>query len=116
MHPKSDKVKLVTFLAHPTGAHLRFRYDGLCPSRGERSKASEPRTKYREYNKKRIPEKRVFFFWRTRQDLNLQPSESESDALSSCATGTLNAVECTAFVISKNYLSSSSSFLTITFI
>ena len=27
------------------------------------------------------------FFWPTRQDLNLRPSESESDALSSCATG-----------------------------
>ena len=26
-------------------------------------------------------------FWPTRKDLNLRPSESESDALSSCATG-----------------------------
>ena len=27
------------------------------------------------------------FFWPARKDLNLRPSESESDALSSCATG-----------------------------
>ena len=30
---------------------------------------------------------RMAFFWPTRKDLNLRPSESESDALSSCATG-----------------------------
>ena len=29
----------------------------------------------------------LFRFWPTRKDLNLRPSESESDALSSCATG-----------------------------
>ena len=28
-----------------------------------------------------------FLFWPTRKDSNLRPSESESDALSSCATG-----------------------------
>ena len=31
--------------------------------------------------------KLVEFFWPTRKDSNLRPSESESDALSSCATG-----------------------------
>ena len=29
----------------------------------------------------------AFCFWPTRKDSNLRPSESESDALSSCATG-----------------------------
>ena len=34
---------------------------------------------------------RIILIWCTRQDLNLQPSESESDALSSCATGAKSA-------------------------
>ena len=39
-------------------------------------------------SKKRESTARVFSrFWPTRKDSNLRPSESESDALSSCATG-----------------------------
>ena len=33
------------------------------------------------------PDKRGLLVWPTRKDSNLRPSESESDALSSCATG-----------------------------
>ena len=36
---------------------------------------------------KKTPTRSVFCSWPTRKDLNLRPSESESDALSSCATG-----------------------------
>ena len=36
--------------------------------------------------KKKTPQG-CFSFWPTRKDSNLRPSESESDALSSCATG-----------------------------
>ena len=34
-----------------------------------------------------------FLFWPTRKDSNLRPSESESDALSSCATGRCRVTE-----------------------
>ena len=37
--------------------------------------------------KENPPQGRDFPFWPTRKDSNLRPSESESDALSSCATG-----------------------------
>ena len=33
----------------------------------------------------------VLFYWPTRKDSNLRPSESESDALSSCATGSYSS-------------------------
>ena len=36
---------------------------------------------------KKIDKLKLVDFWPARQDLNLRPSESESDALSSCATG-----------------------------
>ena len=36
---------------------------------------------------KKHPQGVLFCFWPTRKDSNLRPSESESDALSSCATG-----------------------------
>ena len=38
-------------------------------------------------HKKTTPLKRCCFLWPARKDSNLRPSESESDALSSCATG-----------------------------
>ena len=37
--------------------------------------------------KRKLTQKRKLWDWPTRKDSNLRPSESESDALSSCATG-----------------------------
>lgn len=51
--------------------------------------------------KDRAPHARCPVFWPTRQDSNLRPSESESDALSSCATGRYALYCSTVFPKSK---------------
>ena len=51
--------------------------------------------------KDRAPHTRCPVFWPTRQDSNLRPSESESDALSSCATGRYALYCSTVFSKSK---------------
>ena len=52
-------------------------------------------------DKKQTPRKWGVCFWPTRQDSNLRPSESESDALSSCATGRYALYCSTVFCKSK---------------
>ena len=43
--------------------------------------------------KRKLTQKRKLWDWPTRKDSNLRPSESESDALSSCATGRYSVSE-----------------------
>ena len=67
---------------------LFFLISSLEKSRGRvREKWRVKSEKRRVKSTKRKSRLRDFSFWPTRKDSNLRPSESESDALSSCATG-----------------------------
>ena len=60
----------------------RKRYANL-----QRSPQARARSNFVIEQRKKWSARLHFFLWPTRKDSNLRPSESESDALSSCATG-----------------------------
>ena len=72
-------------LTYPKGYALMQMPQAVC----EPSALAQPSCKVElcDKQRKKPPHEGWFFLWPTRKDSNLRPSESESDALSSCATG-----------------------------